>query len=399
MIKELKNSSFRFELLAHLINITFAILFIHENFVRPSDFAQDYASAYNLVHSLPIYGDAHRQTVQMLTPFERADSFHPPAAALFHVPFIFLEHDSAINLYRVCSAIFYLLALHFFLLSAQIRGRANRILCSMSLLWYPLLEGLSMGNVSVWVGGAILLAVAALKSNRDISAGMLLGLATSLKLYPLLFLPGLFLMRRQKAAYVMLLSCVMIYLLTLFYVGEETLVTYISMVSKKNIDIFVGYPGTISLSAVVMRIFRANQWAENLINLPVNPEILACVITGGLSLIALVSLKVRNLSLESQLALLILTALLATPVGWSHSLLIIPPAILYVCEKSQISKFDWTAILLLFWPIIPIYRTVYTSLNSQPLSFGLASLMYIPCLAVLYFYLKLLVRKVFTHEK
>lgn len=67
-----------------------------------------------------------------------------------------------------------------------------------------LAQNLTHGQLSLWVGTFVAAGVADLMQKRDLRAGTWLGLAAALKLTPLLFLLALPLMRRRRAAVMML---------------------------------------------------------------------------------------------------------------------------------------------------------------------------------------------------
>jgi hypothetical protein len=67
-----------------------------------------------------------------------------------------------------------------------------------------LAQNLTHGQLSLWVGTFVALGVADLMRGRDLRAGAWLGVAAALKLTPLLFLLALPLMRRPRAAAMML---------------------------------------------------------------------------------------------------------------------------------------------------------------------------------------------------
>jgi hypothetical protein len=67
-------------------------------------------------------------------------------------------------------------------------------------------QNLTHGQLSLWVGTGVAAGVVDLQRGRDGRAGVWLGLAAALKLTPRLFLPALLLMRRPRAALVMLVT-------------------------------------------------------------------------------------------------------------------------------------------------------------------------------------------------
>ena len=84
---------------------------------------------------------------------------------------------------------------------APAASRRERILAVLALVsWQPVLATVRDGQVSVLIGGLLVLAWADLRRGRDSRAGALVGSAAALKLYPLLLLVLLALRRRRACA-------------------------------------------------------------------------------------------------------------------------------------------------------------------------------------------------------
>jgi len=173
---------------------------------RVGDFFQEWASARNYFEGLPIYTPQEITARRYLNYIpDRASVFvrmngHPPAAVLVGLPLGRLPYSTAFLIWNLASLV--LLALTAGLVMRHEFGRApwyywlpmGAALASNSFLQHVL-----MGQLSVLIG--LLLAATALAEcrGRSIAAGLLLGTAGALKLFPLLLLIYFAINRRYVA--------------------------------------------------------------------------------------------------------------------------------------------------------------------------------------------------------
>jgi Glycosyltransferase family 87 len=129
---------------------------------------------------------------------------HPPVLLTLARPAIYLLGPRlafiACSLMTICAA----LAMALFLLEWKgiARGSASWWLGVVLVLgWQPVLAALALGQVSVLLGALIVGAWVAIRAKHDVVAGVPAGLAAALKVYPVLFLPFLF-VRRPRAGVV-----------------------------------------------------------------------------------------------------------------------------------------------------------------------------------------------------
>jgi hypothetical protein len=109
---------------------------------------------------------------------------------------------------------------------APAASRRERILAVLALVsWQPVLATVRDGQVSVLVGGLLVLAWADLRRGRDYRAGALVGSAAALKLYPLLLLVLLAVRRRRACAAAALVVAGAI-VLAAVVLGPDTWVQY-----------------------------------------------------------------------------------------------------------------------------------------------------------------------------
>ena len=128
---------------------------------------------------------------------------HPPTLLLAAAPGILVlgGHGAFWVLTVVTVAVAALTATVLVTALAPAASRRERILAVLALIsWQPVLATVRDGQVSVLIGGLLVLAWADLRRGRDSRAGALVGSAAVLKLYPLLLLVLLALRCRRACA-------------------------------------------------------------------------------------------------------------------------------------------------------------------------------------------------------
>jgi hypothetical protein len=239
---------------------------------------------------------------------------HPPTLLLAAAPGILVlgGHGAFWVLTVVTVAVAALTATVLVTALAPAASRRERILAVLALVtWQPVLATVRDGQVSVLIGGLLVLAWADLRRGRDSRAGALVGSAAVLKLYPLLLLVLLALRRRRACAAAALVIAGTIGLAAVV-LGPDTWVQYAA--SARTIAwSFADAPYNLSLVPRLRGIVPAPLAA---VAYPIAAAAALCatllmVKCGG----AAVPL-IRTLDVE--FAAMATLAMLLSPVAWHH---------------------------------------------------------------------------------
>jgi hypothetical protein len=195
---------------------------------------------------------------------------------------------------------------------APAASRRERVLAALVLLsWQPVLATIRDGQVSVLIGTLLVLAWADLRRGRDARAGLAIGVAGALKLYPLMMLVLLALRRRHAFAS----ACVVLAgaaAATFAIAGPDAWTQYAGS-ARMIAGAFVTAPYNLSLlprlAAVVPAPLMLAAWTA------------ASAMLVGVTLLAVDGSKVAEGRLgpsDVECAAFLTLALLLSPVAWHH---------------------------------------------------------------------------------
>src|SRR5262245_23096117 len=169
------------------------------------DFYQEWASARNWLCGAPIYEPQRTSCLRYLgcTPQGDAPHFieinaHPPTAVLLGLPLAGLNYPAAVFLWNLFSLA--ALAVSVWLIARNLGFKVSPWavlpLLSLTLVCWPLRSDLQQGQLALVLLLLIVGAWTADRSGHEMAAGLMLGAAATLKLYPA-FLFLYFAFRRQ----------------------------------------------------------------------------------------------------------------------------------------------------------------------------------------------------------
>ncbi len=311
----------------------------------PRDFAQEWLSARNYFSGIGIY------TNQLETlPLHLGQQYHPsrdivlewnahpPASVLVSLPLAALNYPSALLLWNLLSLA--ALAASIYLLARELRLRLTAWACLpiatlilLATYMGPLRAQLEQGQ---WNLVLVLLLTGTWSSSRTQRyglAGVLLGLATALKLFPGLLIVVFMLQRRWRLVVCATVVVLAMNLLTVLVFGLETYQSYLFTVLP-HLERFRSFGSGISLKMFWCRLFDPEPSG------PVTPLLYAPGLARALvalsSLLLLAGLAWFSWLARSRkdrdgvFALGLVTMVLVSPVAWDHYILMLLPAVMIV---------------------------------------------------------------------
>jgi hypothetical protein len=317
-----------------------------------SDFYQDWASGRNWWNGLPVYTN-HRVTIPRyigpVDPFCLRVEFnaHPPTSVLVMIPWALLDYGKALLAWN-------LLSLGMLLASLEIIRRLLGFPLSLGsiaataiflLLSRPLLMQLFHGQWNLLLLLLLTGAWAAERSGRPAWAGVFLGVATAIKLFPgFLFLYCL-LRGRWTAVIAGALAFVMLTVLTAALLGPETYRVYFQDILPNLAPVRSSWYNA-SLLSFWTKLFDPATAEEHV--LPLWRSGMALRLGSLLSVFAVtatVAWVVRSAKAQAArdqaLGLAVTGMLLVAPITWDHSLLLllIPISVLmHDPPRSEVAK-------------------------------------------------------------
>jgi hypothetical protein len=312
------------------------------------DFFQDWSSARNWREGLPVYTHLRVTAERYLGRTFSADedlavpvNAHPPTSILFTLPFAWLGYPEATTAWNVLSII--ALALAVFLicrtLGYRLPGWWLAPALALALTCNPLRHQVQMGQIN----GALLALLVGMwvaeRSGRLRTAGILLAVATTIKLTPGLFI-GFYLLRRRWLLVAWTATAIVVLTAsTAAIIGVESYQAYLREVLPMS-SRYTPMRLNASLAGLWVKWFDAGVLSQLTLQQIARPiAYLPSLARVGFilsSLMVLYALAKRTLSAGSREQLDIATGmsvfamLLLSPATWDHSFLlaILPLAVL-----------------------------------------------------------------------
>jgi hypothetical protein len=327
------------------------------------DFYQEWASARNLLNGQPVY-QKHEESLRRYLGFRRnpADPFfieynaHPPTSVLLGVPLAGLDYPEAFLVWDLISL--GLFGVSVWLVVRQLHLRITlwnlAVAVPVLLLCNPFVQNFNQGQLNIVLLLLLTGAWSLDRSGRPGWAGVLVGAATAIKLFPGFLLLYFAARGRWRAVLTGVLSLAALTGLTLGIVGLETYQEYWHVVLPhvarcRDWWLNASVPGFWS------KLFEAP--SEHSVPLVDSPALflaasaLCCV---PLCLVLLAAIRRARTRDEHDLvfSLALVTMLLVAPITWDHYLvlLLVPLALLWV-RWRRLGGWIWLYLICLaaFW--------------------------------------------------
>jgi Glycosyltransferase family 87 len=306
-----------------------------------SDFFQDWASGRNWWTGLPVYTD-HRVTIPRyigsVDPYCLRVGFnaHPPSSVLMVIPWALLGYREALLAWNLLSLGMLLASLEIIRRSLELPLTLGLILPAVTflLLGQPLLMQFFHGQWNLILLLLVTASWTSERSGRPYWAGVLLGTATAIKLFPA-FLFLYFLMRRQWIAVIAgAVAFGMLTGLTAGLLGPETYRVYLHDVLPKlgtnrsswyNASLIGFWTKLLDPATAVQHVVPL--WRSGM---TLRVAILLTVIAVMATVAWVVRRANTRAALDHAFGLAVTGMLLVSPITWDHSfvLLLFPISIL-----------------------------------------------------------------------
>jgi hypothetical protein len=347
-----------------------------------SDFAQDYFLARAVVSGIDPYLPLHELGVQFGVPNQIShSSTHPPSFAVLCLPLALLSFQQAAFIWLVLGLISLLLSLH---LLFGVKGIGLPVICLAAIAWPPVLFDLALGQLMLPQLLLLTLAWLALRSQKDMLGGMLLGLTISIKLIAWPLLIFLLIRKRFKAA---LSGCgifALMNLIALMLMGIEPVTTYYLHRSREITAIYSNNVFNFSAWTTGARLFAGTKavdapWFHTL------PLVDAAALVPLTSIVCVIGVLVYGFfvalkaqSFDASFAVLVNTAVIVSPVAWVFYLTLV---LLSIAILRNVN--DWkTRAKIGLCLIAPLVSQSVLPIFGSSSSVAIALLMLVPLLAI-----------------
>jgi hypothetical protein len=266
---------------------------------------------------------------------------HPPTAGMLLLPLALLDYPTAAVLWLGLEIVCLLASVHLLgrAVGARLSTWATLGIATALFVWYPLSAEMTWGQLQVPMLALLAGAWLALRSDRSVLGGALVGLAILLKPvpWPLLLL---FVFRRDWRALVGAFSVVLGgYLVAGCVVGLDTVAAYFTTVLPLVTSAYRSSWGNLSISSLGWRLFLGTgsgriTVAPPLLESAAAAQVASVALPALLLLIASLAVR-KQRSLDVSFGVIIVVSILASPISWLYYL------VLLAIPATQV--IDWLA--------------------------------------------------------
>jgi hypothetical protein len=335
---------------------------------RFADFFQEWASARNYQSGLPVYSD-QRETLPKYTGYQAAKvevtipwNAHPPASILLALPFASLDYRDAHLAWNL--AMLPLLAASFFLiirsLALPFSGWSVLPTIALAICCFPLISQFIYGQLNPVLILLITAAWSLDRHNRSGLAGIALGAAAALKLFPA-FLFLYFLARRKWAALVPgCLSFVVLNGFALALFGADAFGTYVTTVLP-TLQNYQSSWNNFSLTGFWLKLFDPQEHERVVPALRSSTAAHVAIYFTQAAVVVMTAWacwkSTKSGKTDEAFAVCLVGMLLVSPITWNHYFLLLAmPLALLWRDLCGIARWCYWAIVVLIWvPVGWIY--------------------------------------------
>jgi hypothetical protein len=355
-------------LLCIVINFLFLLPAIYSLSFEGRDFQQDYIAAKRLIHKSNIFSPFSEEEILALggDPKTRMGrNFHPPTTLLFTLPIIPFHFSVSVYLWSLASIAFFVSGV--FLISKELDFPLLFLPTFFAFAWFPFWLHIRFGQFSTFIFFLLVLVWRTLRRRNFTGAGVLIAIATLVKIFPAFLLIWAVIHRKWKII-IFFFAVLIPILLAIFLWYPESLLGFYR-VAQADIRLFRGYYGNFSLNGILGRLFIGSSQIRPLYFSSSLYSIFLTIMEIVLVLL-LVLYLVKIKSIDKQISMVIITMLLLSPTTWAHYLTIavLPVSILLYESIRQNSFRLKIALLIVFlcscfphWPFFNWFETKFSA--------------------------------------
>jgi hypothetical protein len=326
------------------------------NATLDADFSQDYLASQALLSGQTLYNPDFYNN-------------HPPFDMLLILPLALLPYHTAFLIWSALALLCYgavglIVARE---LNIALAPHWVALMAGLALCWPPFQEQMALGQWSLLIAACLIGCWALLRHERDRLAGVLLGVACLIKLFPGLLIIFLLLRRRWWAAGAACATVAIGGLLSVAIVGMGDTLDFFMRVAPSNAAALAAFPLNTALAGPISRLLVDGTWVRPLLIAPALASWLARLVSLGL-LIVLGRQAWRAPATQRgedmTFAAVCIAMLLISPLTWQHTfmLLILPFGLLLHAQLEwpswRGSALSLLALALVSSPNIDIARTL-----------------------------------------
>ncbi|MFL5245734.1 MAG: glycosyltransferase family 87 protein [Gemmataceae bacterium] len=302
------------------------------------DFFQDWASAKNLLEGLPLY-ENHNITVERHLGYSTGPqdgsvvaieyNAHPPPSVLLAVPFALVDYPDATLLWNLVSLAAFGLSVYLVVHNLPINLGIPAVVpfITLFLIFDPIRQQCSQGQLGFVLLLLITSCWAAARSQHCSWAGIFLGAAIAIKLFPAFLVFYFCIRRRWKIVAASSLSFVVLTALSSVILGIESYRTYFNKVLP-TVERFRSSWINQSFPGLWTKLFDPETEREHIVALWRSPALAQTLtLISCLMVVAILLWVARHTRSQAEedhtFGLAVLAMLLVSPITWNHYLVLV----------------------------------------------------------------------------
>lgn len=304
---------------------------------RVNDFYQDWGSARNYLVSLPVYTHhaisipRHLHLTSNPVPTIEYNA-HPPTSVLLALPLAWLNYSDAVLVWNIIAVGSFLAAMIIVVRELSVPPRRLLPILALLAFCHPIYGNIYQSQLTL----PLILLVTAMwtleRSNWSRAAGLLLGTAAAIKLFPAYLAVYYIARRRWQTVLAAVLSFLVLTLATAFLLGTDTYCDYLSIVLPNQTK-FRSFTYNLSIAGFWHKLFAPVADTGPVEPLCFSPMLARWgTLVSSLAVSAIVALQAYLARTAAQrdfaFSAAITAMLLISPVTWDFSLplLLVPIA-------------------------------------------------------------------------
>ena len=342
---------------------------------EPVDFFQDWMAARDLVAGRPLYRALSEEaaSIGVAGTFKLGHTTHPPTAALAVLPLAWLDYRQAMLVWNLVSLALLAATIRLVVRELEWSPERSTVLVGVALLmaWVPLWDVVEHGQSGLVMLALIAVAWRALRRGADVEAGIALGAAAALKLYPGLLVVYLLLVGRRRAVVAAAVTVLALAGIVTAIAGPSAWTRFVALGLPELRRWWPNWMG-VSLTGFAARLFMPDEKTVPLVWSPAVAAVLIAVGTLAALAATVVSCARDRANLDRAFALVTTLSLLVSTVAWPHYFVVLLlPLALVVHASPPLDRTMLTALVatwaLMNVPQVPIAMRVIGAGPASPL--------------------------------
>ena len=377
-----------------------------------SDFASYYFPAQALTKGLNFYDIKEIiPLAKNIIPYSQdmGSYLYPPLFLLLLTPLTIVSFAKAKMVWTIINLCFAVLLWHELYRYCQ-KKYYLFLLFSIALLnYFSLGRVFTYGQVEIIILYCLLLSLRMHLNNKKWLPGIILGVISALKLYPLFFI-GYYLIKKQyKTASIAAITFTILFTGSLIFLPTSTSKYYLTNIvpklvtgqaSQQYVEGKISYagtkywPGNHSLSGLLAHTLTKQNVTQGFIYQPLLSQWLGYILSLLLVCLAIKSIiGQKNEYLNFSLWLIVF--LIINPLTWEHYLVLVWPALLFLIldwykEKKSVQYFGWGGLIIIYYilsyNIYYWYPVMRSSVGTLLISIKAIALIILYLIFLLYFH-------------